>query len=428
MGYKTSDELERSLNIFLDEIVEGQNLKVKKTAPTPVKFAQLIRRLHEETGEGVVILVDEYDKPLIDNLSKEEVYPKVKEALHSFYQVIKANVKYERFVFLTGVSQFSGLSIFSGLNNLIDITMSEENADICGYTQEEVESNFKEYIEEAAKTNKMTVKEILSEIKRWYNGYSWDGKTFVYNPFSTLLFFDNKKFNEYWFETGTPTFLIEQIRKRDDLETLIGPKEVSLRSLRGSKDTRIENMALLFQTGYSTIKKEGIVEGEAEYTIDFPNMEVRRAFIGDLLEVCTDKETYEVENINKRLGRGLKERDGESLRRSLEELFANIPYDLTTERESYYHSLFLLAGRLSGYEVEGEVHTDKGRIDAVLKRGKDVIVVEIKYGEGKKVEGLLKEGMKQIKEMKYCEKYGSNKVSLLVVAFGKNKEIGCEFK
>ncbi|MDR1474426.1 MAG: AAA family ATPase, partial [Endomicrobium sp.] len=237
--YSTSEELKFSLNKFVELTAQENKIIIDKELLLSMKFAQLIEKLHEKAGERVVILVDEYDKPLIDNLRKEEVYPEVKKTLHDFYQVIKASDEHVRFVFLTGVSQFSGLSIFSGLNNLNNITMDNEYGAICGYTQEELESNFKEYIENAAKANKMTVKEVLTEIKRWYNGYSWDGKTFVYNPFSTLSFFRKKKFNEYWFDTGTPTFLIEQIKKRDDLETFVESREVGMGSLKGDGSEKI---------------------------------------------------------------------------------------------------------------------------------------------------------------------------------------------
>jgi hypothetical protein len=218
--------------------------------------------------------------------------------------VIKASDEHEKFVLLTGVSQFSGLSIFSGLNNLNNITMNAKYGAICGYTQEELEVNFKEYIEKTAEEMELSKEKLLTEIKKWYNGYSWDGKTFVYNPFSTLLFFSKSKYTNYWFKTGTPT------------------------------------IGLLFQTGYLTIKKEDIDNGRPQYTMDFPNMEVREAFIGNLLEVYANKEPSEVESINKKIAKGLKGKESENLARSLSELFANIPYDLTTEKESYYLHYF----------------------------------------------------------------------------------------
>jgi PAS domain-containing protein len=428
LGYSSINVLNNSLEDFITRIAMEYSIELISRG-IPDKFSELIEKLHKKAGERVVILVDEYDKPLIDNLSKERIYHEVKRTLHDFYQVIKASDEHLRFVFLTGVSQFSGLSIFSGLNNLNNITMNAKYASICGYTQEELENNFKEYIEDVSTEMGKTYEEIVSEIRRWYNGYSWDGKTFVYNPFSTLVFFDNKKFNEYWFETGTPTFLIEQIKKKNDLESFTQSREVGMGSLKGEGDgsDKIETTALLFQTGYLTIKKEEIIDGESEYTIDFPNMEVKKAFLRSLMKAYALRDLEEIKGINKKIATGLKEKREEDLEKGLEELFANIAYDLHIQKEKYYHSLFLVAGVLSGYEVESEVHTDKGRIDVVLKKEREVIVVEIKYGKGNKVEELLKEGMEQIKNRKYYEKYGGSEVSLLAVAFGEDKEIGCKF-
>jgi hypothetical protein len=426
--YSTSEELKFSLNKFVELTAQENEIIIDKELLLSMKFAQLIEKMHEKGGERVVILVDEYDKPLIDNLNKEEVYPEVKRTLHDFYQVIKASDEHVRFVFLTGVSQFSGLSIFSGLNNLNNITMDNEYGTICGYTQEELESNFKEYIENAAKANKKTVKEVLTEIKRWYNGYSWDGKVFVYNPFSTLLFFDKKRFSNYWFATGTPTFLIEQIRKRDDVESFVEAREVGMDSLIGDGSENIETTGLLFQTGYLTIKEEEIDNYISEYRLDFPNYEVRTSFLSSLLKEYSRRESEEINGLSKKIRKALNERSGEELSKSLGELLGNIPYDLRREKESYYHALFLLTARLIGYEVDGEVHTDKGRIDVVLKREKEVIVVEIKHGKGRKIEKLLKEAMAQIKGKKYYEKYGEREVSLLAIAFGENRGIGRKFE
>ena len=425
--YSNSDELKSSLNKFVELTAEDNNVVIDKELPLSMKFAQLIERLHKKAGERVVILVDEYDKPLIDNLSKEGIYAEVKRTLHDFYQVIKASDEHERFVFMTGVSQFSGLSIFSGLNNLNNITMDNKYGGICGYSQEELESSFKEYIESVSQEMGMIREGVLSLIKRWYNGYSWDAKTFVYNPFSTLLFFDKKEFKGYWFETGTPTFLIEQIKKRNDIEAFAERREVGMESLKGDGSDKIETTALLFQTGYLTIKKKEVDNYGLQYTINFPNMEVKNAFLSSLMKEYAVRESEEINGINKKIGKALKEKKGEDLGKSLSELFANIPYDLTTEKESYYHSLFLLAGRMSGYEVEGEVHTNKGRIDAVLKKEKEIIIVEIKYSKEKSTGEMIEEGLNQIKERKYYEKYEGNDVSMLGIAFGDKKEIGCKF-
>jgi hypothetical protein len=281
-----------------------------------VKFAELIKKMHRNAGERVVIQIDEYDKPMIDNMRNKEVYPEIKRILHDFYQVIKACDEHERFVFLTGVSQFSGLSVFSALNNLNNITMNNKYASICGYTQEELESNFNEHIEETAKEMEISKEELLSAIKYWYNGYSWDGKTLVYNPISILKLFDSKEFRDYWYETGTPTFLIEEIKKKNDLEIFIEPQKVIDSKLIGSSSDVIETVALSFQTGYLTIKKKEIVD-EAEYTIDFPNFEVRKEFLRSLLKGYTFKNEEEVNKINKKIGKALKETDEKKLEESL---------------------------------------------------------------------------------------------------------------
>ena len=374
-----------------------------------------------------MILVDEYDKPLIDNLNNKEVYPEVKRSLHDFYQVIKASDEHEKFVFMTGVSRFSGLSVFSALNNLNDITMDYGYSAICGYTQEELEVNFKEYIERAGIENRKTKEETLSEIRRWYNGYSWDGKVFVYNPFSTLLFFSKSTYTNYWFKTGTPTFLIEQIRKRDDLEPFIKREFVEDSSLGNFDLDKIDNLSLLFQTGYLTIKSQKSTELGLQYTLDFPNMEVRNSFLTNIIEYYSNRQSREINSLTNKLLEQVKAKDGDGLEDSLRILFAHIPYDLHISKEAYYHSIFLMLMRVIGYEVEGEVHTDKGRIDAVLKKGNDVIVVEIKYSKDKSTEDMIEEAMNQIRDKKYYEKYVSNKVSLLAVGFGDKKEIGCKF-
>jgi Holliday junction resolvase-like predicted endonuclease len=429
IAYKSVSLLENSLLDFINATADKYGVELTSVA-LPTRFAQLIEKLHEKTGSSVAILIDEYDKPLIDSLSKpKETYEEIKSALHNFYQVIKAKDKYIKFMFMTGVSRFSGLSIFSGLNNLNDITMDYKYLTICGYTQEELEANFKEHIEETGKYLNISYNETLNTIKRWYNGYSWDGKTFVYNPFSTLMFLDKKKFEEHWYETGTPTFLIEEIKKKNDLYSFMATQEVESNTLKGNGNNNQEITTLLFQTGYLTIKKEEIKkDSNPQYTLDFPNMEVKKAFLSSLLVAYANKETKEVNCIGKKIRKAIEEKDSERLKRSLTELLANVPYDLITGKESFYHAMFLIEARLSGFEVQGEVHTDKGRIDAVLKRDNSVIVVEIKYSKEKPTDKMIEDALAQIRDRKYFEKYIGNDVSLLAIAFGDKKEIACRFE
>jgi hypothetical protein len=240
------------------------------------------------------------------------------------------------------------------------------------------------------------------------------------------MFFDKKEFERYWFVTGTPTFLIEGIEKKQDLKTYIEPQVVSSDILRGTEDDEIETTGLLFQTGYLTVKKKEIINYEPEYTIDFPNIEVKNEFLTRLIARYAKKSQKDIKSLRGEVYTSLTNKDEEKLKKSLTKIFANIPYDILKKEESYYEALFLTTAIVSGFEIDGEVHTDKGRIDAILKYEKRVIVVEIKYGKKSKIEQLLKEEMEQIKEKKYYEKYDGREVSLLALAFGENREIGCK--
>ncbi|MDR1417840.1 MAG: ATP-binding protein, partial [Endomicrobium sp.] len=418
----------------LDDTAIRENITLTKTKTQLIhaKFSELIEKLHQSTGQQVVVLIDEYDKPMIDTLSKaKEVHQTIKETLHNFYQVIKAGDAHLKFVFMTGVSRFSGLSVFSALNNLNDITMNNKYISICGYTQKELENSFKEYIEATAESMRISKEELLSKIKYWYNGYSWDGKDLVYNPFSTLLFFDNKEFTGYWYKTGTLTFLIEQIKKNNDVNKFTSVMLVNSQTLDGNSSdySKIESATLLFQTGYLTVKKKDIGRRGPVYTLDFPNFEVRDAFLTSLLVAYTQKDEEKVLQLGDMIYDDIENKNGERLGRNLEELFSNIPYDLHTKKESYYHSLFLSASRMSGCEVEAEGHTDKGRIDAVLRHDNGITIVEVKYAkEVDHIKDKIEEGLNQIKDTKYYQKYTNVNVSLLAVVFCENKNIACKFE
>jgi hypothetical protein len=200
----------------------------------------------------------------------------------------------------------------------------------------------------------------------------------VYNPFSTLKFFDKREFEGYWFETGTPTFLIEQVGKMKEVKSLVEPQKASADVLKGPGSEDIEPISLMFQTGYLTVKEKEQTERGVSYTIDFPNFEVKDAFLTRLVAVCARKTQKEAEELRDRINEAIKKEDAEKLEEGLIEFYANIPYDLHVKSEKYYHSLFLAVTRLAEYEVEGEVHTDKGRIDAVVRKVEKVIVVETK--------------------------------------------------
>jgi hypothetical protein len=244
------------------------------------RFDELIECLYRKTGRQVVVLIDEYDMPLLDALNNPTELEAIRNFLQSFYKVLKGTDGFLRFVFLTGVSKFAKVSIFSGMNSPNDITMNKQYAAICGYTQEELEDNFKEYIHDFAQELQITDDETIESIRNWYNGYSWDGITTVYNPFSTLLMFENKVLTNHWFSSGTPTFLINQIKKRNDVKYLLEPVHISPDGFDNFEPDSISTKLLLFQTGYLTIKSVSKSRfGQLQYTLGIPNEEVRKSLM-----------------------------------------------------------------------------------------------------------------------------------------------------
>jgi hypothetical protein len=221
INHSTPDKMESSLCRYLNTIASSYQITLQEGTAIDC-FRELIELLHGKIGKKTVILIDEYDKPITSHLSDSQLYA-IRIALHDLYQVMKGADEHIRFIFLTGVSKFSGLSIFSALNNPNDITLNRKYVSICGYTQDELENYFTEYVDEAVLLTGMSRSDLLDKIRIWYNGYSWDGKTSIYNPFSLLLFFENGKFDDYWFCTGTPAFLINLLKTHNQISPVLKP-------------------------------------------------------------------------------------------------------------------------------------------------------------------------------------------------------------
>ncbi|MDR1195527.1 MAG: ATP-binding protein [Endomicrobium sp.] len=425
--YEAGKELKTSLLKFVRDTAEKNDIFLPDIDKGLLSsnFSELIEKLHKKTGSPVVILVDEYDKPITDNLSNKEVLDANKRTLHDFYQVIKAADKHLNFVFLTGVSKFSGLSVFSALNSINDITVDKKYSAICGYTQEELEYNFKDHILAAAKELNLSYDEIISIIKEWYNGYSWDGAIKVYNPFSTLLLFDKKEFENYWFETGTPTFLLDLIRKHNKPQDFLETAEISRKSFESYDPDDLRELPLLFQTGYLTVKSKKVSPDGTQYTLGFPNKEVKDSFLQNLLAYYTQYSTADFTEKRKKIMKQFQGCDEGGLQDSLTALLAQIPHQI--RREAYYHTVFLIWLKMLDFDIQGEISTDKGSIDAVLKLNDFVIVSEIKFSENKSLETMLKAAFKQIKDKKYYESYLDKKIILLAIAFN-GKAVKCKFK
>ncbi|GHS97178.1 ATPase AAA [Bacteroidia bacterium] len=425
--HSTAESMEISTASFLERLANSHEVTLTAQYASD-RFQELIELLHQKTGQQVVVLVDEYDMPILDTLSQPSTIKEARDFLQSFYKVLKTADEHLRFIFLTGVSKFAGVSIFSGLNNLDDITLDEKYAAICGYTQSELENYFSEYLDTVAQYVSLDKTNLMKEIRRWYNGYSWDGETPVYNPFSTLLFFSKKQFDNYWFRTGTPSFLIELLKNRNQLKLVLEPFTVDSIAFESFDPLRIDEVPLLFQTGYLTIKKKEFIGGRPRYTLEMPNFEVEEAFLKYLLSSYSDYPVGMTGSLKERMQLQLETNDAAGLEQSLREMIAYIPYPLHIGKEAYYHSLLLLWLKLLGFDITGEIMTNTGRIDAVLKLPGQVIVAEIKFQPKQgKMTKLLDEAINQIKEKRYYERFKDQKVSFLAVAFA-GKEIGCRME
>jgi hypothetical protein len=434
IDYENPEMLKLSLEDFIMEIADEYAITLKKRFLNS-KFKELIQKICEKTGKKLVVLIDEYDKPIIDKISNIQVANDNREILSNFYQILKGTDKYLRFIFLTGVSKFSKTTIFSKLNNLTDITLNPKYSMICGYTKEELKEHFSEYIADFSKKNNIDTKSTFEIIKKWYNGYSWDGENLLYNPFSIISFLNSGEFNNYWFDTGTPRFLINIIKERDDnsdMGIFLNPVTTFAGSFPEFDIEQLDLTTTLLQTGYLTIKDKEIELGELPlYTIGIPNKEVDESFYAYLLGVYTNKTVGTVQPLAKKMLDYILKADEINLTKSLEVLLSNIPYILHQKigdkNEAYYHILFLSWMKLMGFDIQGEIQTFKGRIDAVLKQKDEVVVIEIKYSENKSIDKLLNMAMNQIEEIEYYKPYQDKNITLLAIAF-KEKEVGCKIK
>lgn len=379
---------------------------------------ELVKKFHSKYGK-VVILIDEYDKPFVDYIDKIEKANENKELLANFYETIKPLDKYLRFVFITGVSKFSKVSIFSKLNNLLDITMVEDFYDVCGYTQNELETSFNKHIEILMNKSNLDKNSLLKKIKHWYNGYSWDGKNTVYNPFGILLLFELNQFKNHWFQTATPTFLIKLINsKKEEIEDYEGFR-VGEESFESFDLENIDPIILLFQTGYLTIKKVK----NRRYYLGYPNFEVKESFMVHLLANFSNLMPSRIKPIYFDMLDYLEEENIEKFKRSLVCLFAKIPYQLHIDKESYYHSLTYVILELLGAKIDLEDNTDKGRIDGVLEFDNKFYIIEFKISKAE-------EALKQINDRRYYEKFlnSGKKIILLGIGGFREKEIEVLYK
>lgn len=401
LDYKTETLLEAMLR-QLHQIAADYQIVIESNSPKNI-FSDLIVKL-SELGK-VVVLIDEYDKPIIDYL---EDVPKAKEQrdlLKNLYSAIKPLGAHLKFVMLTGVSRFSKVSIFSDLNNLDDITMVPDMANICGYTQEELETNFAEHLEVVGKRLHISQDVLLPKIKEWYNGYAWNVESRVYNPFSILKFLHHKTFDNYWFSTGTPTFLTKLLQK--DFHYEIKDTIAGFVSFDTSELDNLDYVAVLFQTGYLTIKED---LGYGMFGLDFPNLEVQNAFSQYLLAEYAYQQPGRMQPSVFQLFRCLQTDNFQEVCLILNGLFATIPQDYFLEnREKFYHAIVYLTFRLLGYFTQIELNSGRGCLDCVVFLGNKVFLFEFKLDKS------AEEALAQIKNKNYYVPYiGAGKEVYLI--------------
>ena len=361
----------------------------------PERFAHLIRTLHERTGQQVVVLVDEYDKPILDALAAPEAAVANRRYLRGLYGTIKFSDAHVRFAFLTGVSKFTKVSLFSDLNNLNDITLDRRYSAICGYTERDLDAVF---APELAGLDRERVRD-------WYNGYRWRGAEKVYNPYDVLLLFERREFAAHWFETGTPAFLVDTLFERRVSSVSLG-ETVSTGELLSAFDVEhIGTEALLFQTGYLTITGEERLGGEVLYRLDYPNREVRQSLNRVLLRRLVQDAARQTAN-SIRLARLLETHDFAGLEALFHAFFASIPYEWYTNNdiaryEGYYASVFYSYFAALGYEIAVEESSSHGRLDMAVRTGGHVYLFEFKVVEMAPPGSALA----QLRERRYADKY-----------------------
>ena len=404
IDFSTGAELRKGLIELLDGFNVDYQLGIEKRG-FKAYFKKIIRALSESKGK-VVVLIDEYDKPIVDHIDDIEKATKNREILRDFFGVLKSSDAFLRFVFLTGVSKFSRVSIFSDLNNLRDITLSKQFATLLGYTQTELESYFENEIQTLCFELGIKKARLLTKIKTWYNGYSWNAKDKLYNPFSILNLFAEQRFSNYWFATGTPSFLIKLIKQKERDITTFENQKISEIIFDNYNLENLNIFALLLQTGYLTITEIDQKSRTRLYVLNYPNFEVKQAFITYLFDSFTQNELGEIQPAAENLRDDLQTENIEGFMNIIRALFAKIPYPLHIEQEAYYHSLFYMILVLMGVEIDLEVLTDKGRIDGVLAFEDKIYLIEFKYAKaGSHMDRLTHKALKQIKDKNYGERF-----------------------
>jgi Predicted AAA-ATPase/PD-(D/E)XK nuclease superfamily len=413
MDYKKIG-LEEVITLELKKCAKQYKVRLSNTT-IKSQLKELLENIAKKHGK-VVLLVDEYDKPIIDFLEKDEIdiAKANRDSLREFYGVLKNSEDLLEFVFITGISKFSKVSLFSHLNNLDDITLNVNYATICGYTEDEMIANFDNYLDNIALKLNLSKEGLIENIKIWYNGYSWDGVNKLLNPYGTLKFLTNQRFENYWFSTGSPLFFTKQMRNL----TFYNVENVCINStlLEKYDIDNIELIPLLFQTGYLTVKSIDVMTGEL--VLDYPNKEVRESIYQYLIDdVAKNPQRTNTGMTIRDLKQAFETKNLEKVKAILNSLIADLPHEtFKNQTEGLYHGLIHLVFKYLGMYANSEVHSSLGRADAVVETLTDVYIFEFKFNK------TAQEGLDQIKENDYAGKYRASGKGIIGIGANFNAD------
>ena len=388
-------------------------------ADTPsARFKEVIDAAYTKTGNQVVILIDEYDKPIVDNLGDETLSDSFRNQLQGFYSVMKAKDAYIKFGFLTGVTKIGKLSVFSGLNNLKDISMDARYTDICGISEKDLKKYFAESVKELAKANELSVEKCYEQLAEMYDGYHFcEDSVGVYNPFSLLNTFDSLKFKEYWFETGTPTFLVQVMKETDYDVTRLSDEEIDAPALMDVDTVYHNPIPLLYQSGYLTIK--GYDPEFGMYHLGFPNREVKHGFLNFLVKYYTPSRTDSGMMLVSRMLKDIRSGNAEGFMQKLEALFAKTSYQIQGDSEKDFQYAMYIILELMGEYVEVEKATSNGRIDILIQTKEYIYIIEIKIND------TVDAALRQIEEKAYARRFADDKRKIFKIGVRFSTENRC---
>lgn len=416
-SYTTPQVLEAKINAFLNNYEKIYSVESSEPVES-VRFDSLIGNIFHKTGLPVVILIDEYDKPILDNLSDDDSAETMRNILQGFYSVIKSKNDCIKFAFLTGVSKLGKMSVFSALNSPEDISMSLDDADICGITEQELRTVLSKSVEIMAKSNDISREECFRTLAEMYDGYRFHPQSAgLYNPFSLLRSLKSKEFGEYWFETGTPNFLIRFIQQGDYLMEDITSNGVPLSKISGANYEKPDAITLMYQTGYLTIKEYD--ERFKLYFLGYPNKEVEHGFLHSLSQYYLPVMETRGELSVYRFIKDIESGDVHSLMRRLTALFASSDYQIKGDIEAIFENSLATLFRLMGQQVTTELHTSNGRIDVVMETAGFVYLIELKRDQDSET------ALQQIESMGYDRPFIAKRKKLFKIGVNFSSRTRC---